>query len=240
MIKKCATPQLALVRNPKIGYKKVHFASERPIMHRFFLHVSCVALFLALFATVAPAAEDVKPAPDNAAPQLSLLPALPVTTPTTAATDSGAKLGLVDINRISTESAMGKAAQAQVKAQQAKLQKQVDAKKRQLEKAKADIERQLPTLAPAQREAKAKQFQKKVEEFQKFGMNAEKGLLETQEKLTRELLAAIEQAATRVGATKGLAAVVVKRELLYLASGTEAVDISEDITKLVDETMPKN
>ncbi len=212
-------------------------------MNRFLLQLLCATLLLVASAVPLLAADEATSAPITATPPLSLLPTLPVTTPAPASvtpTAPSARLGLVDINRISAESALGKAAQAQVKAQQAKLQKQVDAKKRQLEKAKADIERQLPTLAPAQREAKAKQFQKKVEEFQKFGMNAEKGLLETQEKLTRELLAAIEQAATRVGATKGLAAVVVKRELLYLASGTEPVDISEDITKLVDETMPKN
>jgi len=211
-------------------------------MNRFLLQLLCATLLLVASAVPLLAADEATPAPITA-PPLSLLPTLPITTPAPTSvtpTATSSRLGLVDINRISAESALGKAAQAKIKAQQGKLQKQVDSKRRQLDKLKADIERQLPTLAPAQREAKAKQFQKKVEEFQKFGMNAEKGLLETQEKLTRELLAAIEQAATRVGATKGLAAVVVKRELLYLASGTEAVDISEDITKLVDETMPKN
>ncbi|MDY0383869.1 OmpH family outer membrane protein [Trichlorobacter sp.] len=211
-------------------------------MNRFLLQLLCATSLLVASAIPLLAADEATPAPITA-PPLSLLPTLPITTPapdSVTPTATSSRLGLVDINRISAESALGKAAQAKIKAQQGKLQKQVDSKRRQLDKLKADIERQLPTLAPAQREAKAKQFQKKVEEFQKFGMNAEKGLLETQEKLTRELLAAIEQAATRVGATKGLAAVVVKRELLYLASGTEAVDISEDITKLVDETMPKN
>ena len=211
-------------------------------MNRFLLQLLCATSLLVASAIPLLAADEATPAPITA-PPLSLLPTLPVTTPAPASvtpTAPSARLGLVDINRISAESALGKAAQAKIKAQQGKLQKHVDSKRRQLDKLKTDIERQLPTLAPAQREAKAKQFQKKVEEFQKFGMNAEKGLLETQEKLTTELLAAIEQAATRVGATKGLAAVVVKRELLYLASGVEAVDISEDITKLVDETMPKN
>lgn len=209
-------------------------------MNRFLLQLLSATLLLVASATPLLATDEATPAPITTTPPLSLLPALPVTTPATTTSNPSAKLGLVDINRISAESALGKAAQAQIKAQQTKLQKQVDTKKRQLEKAKADIERQLPTMAPPQREAKAKQFQKKVEEFQKFGLNAEKGLLETQEKLTKELLAAIEQAATRVGAAKGLAAVVVKRELFYLASGVEAIDISEDVTKLVDETMPKN
>lgn len=212
-------------------------------MNRFLLQLLSATLLLVASATPLLAADEALPAPISATPPLSLLPALPVTTPVPASvtpTATNARLGLVDINRISAESALGKAAQSQIKAQQGKLQKQVDSKRRQLDKLKADIERQLPTLTPAQREAKAKLFQKKVDEFQKFGMNAEKGLLETQEKLTRELLTAIEQAAARVGAAKGLAAVVVKRELLYLASGAEATDISEEIITAINQTGAKN
>lgn len=194
------------------------------------------ATWLSVCLTSTSLATENSPVPQGKAnPQLSLLPSLPVTPPPAAATTPSAKLGLVDINRISAESALGKAAQAQIKAQQAKLQKQVDTKKRQLEKAKADIEHQLPTLPPAQREAKAKEFQKKVEELQKFGTNAEKGLRETQERLTKELLTAIEQAAATVGTAKGLAAVVVKRELFYLGSGVAAIDISEDIITQVNQ-----
>lgn len=208
-------------------------------MTRLLLSLICVAGLCAGLTAPAGAA-DTQPPAVQAGSGLSLLPppkaAPAVVTPSSAA----AKLGLVDINRISMESTIGKAAQAKIKEQQTKLQKQVDAKKRQLEKMKADIERQLPTLSPPQREAKAKEFQKKVEELQKFGMNAEKGLLETQEKLTKELLAAIEQAAVSIGKSKGLTAVMVKRELLYLGSGVEAVDISDDIVKLVNGTGSTN
>lgn len=183
-----------------------------------------------------PAAPAAKPAasavPSNAAPQLSLLPAPQITTPKPAA--ATVKLGLVDINRISNEAAMGKKAQALLKEQQTKLQKQIEAKKKQLEKAKVEIERQMPSLAPPQREAKAREFQKKVEEFQKFGMQAEKSLMENQDKLTRGLLAAIEQVAAEYGAANGLSAVVVRRELLYLASGVEVQDISEAVIKALN------
>jgi len=208
-------------------------------MNRFLLQLLCAVLLFTASSASLQAAEESAPAPVSASPQYSLLPALPVTTPTPSSATTGARLGLVDINRISAESTLGKSAQSQIKAQQGKLQKQVDTKRRQLDKLKGDLERQLPTLTPAQREAKAKQFQKKVEEFQKFGMNAEKELIATQEKLTRELLVAIEQAATSIGTAKALTAVLVKRDLLYLANAVEAIDISEDITKLVDEIMPK-
>jgi len=209
-------------------------------MNRFLLQLLCAALFFSASSTSLLAAEESVPAPVSAGPPpLTLLPALQPTAPTATPTTITARLGLVDINQISAQSALGKSAQAKMKAQQSKLQKQVDTKKRQLEKAKADIERQLPSLTPPQREAKAKEFQKKVEAFQKFGMNAEKAMMETQQKLTKELLEAVEQAAIALGKLKGLSAVVVKRELLYLGSGVEALDISEDVVKLVDATSGK-
>lgn len=209
-------------------------------MKRLVLSLLCASALFASFTSSPHAAEQPPAAATTAeVPQLTLLPAPQPATPVAAPSPATATLGLVDINRISAQSTLGKAAQTKIKAQQTKLQKQVDTKKRQLEKLKGDIERQLPTLTPPQREAKAKEFQKKVEEFQKFGMNAEKGLMETQEKLTKELLTAIEQAAIALGKLKGLSAVVVKRELLYLGSGVEALDISEDVVKLVDATSSK-
>lgn len=211
--------------------------------------VSCFLLLAAMSAQAAdpqPAAPAADPAPAvpaaapaqptlKPAPGLSLLPtakeeAKPVVT---------TKIGVVDINRVSTDTVMGKAAQAQIKAHQAKLQKQVEAKRKQLDKFKADTERQLPNLTPQQREAKSKEFQKKIEEFQKFGMKAEKELMESQQKLTKGLFEAISKAADEQGKAKGLAAVATNRDLLYLSSNVAMVDITGDIITSLDEKGPK-
>ena len=177
-------------------------------------------------APAAPAAQpDLKPAPG-----LSLLPAAkPAPLPVAVA-----KIGVVDVNKVSTDSAMGKAAQHQIKVQQTKLQKQVEAKRKQLDKFKADTERQLPSLSPQQREAKQREFQKKIEEFQKFGLKSEKELMESQQKLTKGLFEAIGKAADELGRGKGLAAVVINRELLFLGVGVEPLDITADLITLLD------
>ena len=209
--------------------------------------VSCFLLLAALTAQAAdqpavPATPAAAPAPAvpaaapaqpalKPAPGLSLLPtakeeAKPVVT---------TKIGVVDINKVSTDTVMGKAAQGQIKAHQAKLQKQVEAKRKQLDKFKADTERQLPGLTPQQREAKSKEFQKKIEEFQKFGMKAEKELMENQQKLTKGLFEAIGKAADEQGKAKGLVAVATNRDLLYLSSNVAMVDITGDIIKSLDE-----
>ncbi len=172
-------------------------------------------------------------------PGPSLVPSAAIPATPTPLPVAAVRVGSVDMERISNESTMGKAAKTTVKEQQQKLQKQLDGKKRQLEKMKEDFERKMPTLQPAQREAKAREFQKKVVEMQKSGMNGEKELMATSEKLAKELIAAIEQAAVEIGKAKKLAAVVVKRELLYLDSGVEVLDLSDEIVTLVNAKAPQ-
>jgi outer membrane protein len=203
---------------------------------------SCFLLLAALAAQAAdqPATPPVATAPAPAAvavqpdlkpaPGLSLLPAAREASQPVVVS----KIGVVDINKISTDTVMGKDAQSKIKGQQAKLQKQVEAKRKQLDKFKADTERQLASLSPQQREAKSKEFQKKVEEFQKFGMKAEKELMDNQQKLTKDLFEAIGKAADELGKAKGLAAVVINRELLYLGSNVEMIDSTVDLVKLLN------
>ncbi|MBI2353763.1 MAG: OmpH family outer membrane protein [Deltaproteobacteria bacterium] len=149
------------------------------------------------------------------------------------------RIGYVDINRIAGESALGKSSQAQAKERQGKFQARIETKRKQLDKQKAALEAKFATLTPPQREAKAKEFQKKVEEFQKFVMDAEKELQNIQEGLSKALFEAIEQAAAEYGKANGLALVVVKRELLYLASGVDSRDVTEGILALLNEKVKK-
>ena len=163
------------------------------------------------------------------APALTLLPDV-----AEASKRQQLKLGYVDIARVGAESSLGKASAAQAKQKQEKFQAQLQTKRKQLDKQKAALEAQFPTLSPTQKEAKAKEFQKKVENFQKFGMGAEKELQALQEGLGKAFNEAIEQAATEYGKSSGLALVVVKREMLYLSSEVDAQDVSEGIIKLMN------
>ncbi|MDA8430305.1 MAG: OmpH family outer membrane protein [Geobacteraceae bacterium] len=145
------------------------------------------------------------------------------------------RLGHVDIMRIGTESEAGKAGQAELAKLEKRLRASIEAKQKQLEKYKAGIEAKLPSLTPAQREAKSKEFQKKVEEYQKFGMEAKKEFEAKQEAFSDKLFKAVEQASAEVAKAKGLALVVIKRELLYLDNGVEAQDVTDDVIKKIDK-----
>jgi len=144
------------------------------------------------------------------------------------------RLGHVDIARIAAESETGKAGKSQIEALKKKLQGQIESKRKSLEKQQAAIEAKLKTLTAQQREAKAKEFQKKVEEFQKFGLNAEKELQAKQEEFSDRMFKAIEQASAELGKAKGLALVIIKRELLYLGGGVDTQDVTDGVITLID------
>ena len=178
--------------------------------------------------------------PATAPPALSLLPKTEMLLkPSDLAKPQKMKLGYVDVARVSSESSLGKASAAQAKHKQEKLQAQITAKRKQLDKQKAAIETQISGMTPAQREAKAKEFQKKVEAFQKFGINAEKELQVLQEGLGKAFNDAITKAAGAYGQANGLALVIVKRELLYLSGDVDAQDVSDGIIKLMNEKFVK-
>jgi len=205
---------------------------KQPVRLILSILLACSLSTAAVAAETAAGKETQTPAPTPAA--APAVTAEPQKKPEPAPVTPAVRLGHVDLMRIAADSETGKAGQAQLAELKKKLQGQVEAKRKQLEKQKAAIEAKFQTLSPQQREAKGKEFQKKVEEFQKFGMNAEKELQERQEEFSGRLYKAIEQASTDYGKANNLSLVVVKRELLYLGSGVDAQDVTDGIIKLID------
>ena len=113
------------------------------------------------------------------------------------------------------------------------------AKRKQIERLKANLESRMPSLTPQQREAKAKEFQKKVEDFQRFGMKAEGDLQNFQEGLSKSLYASIEQSAALYGKENGLELVFIRRDVLYSAAGVDARDVTTGIIALMDKKWAK-
>jgi outer membrane protein len=156
-----------------------------------------------------------------------------------AAPSQTIRIGYVDMAKAATECTQGKSAMAEMKAKTEKYKGQIEAKQKQLEKQKAAIEAKIETMTPQQRAAKAKEFQKKVEEFQKYVQNAEKEMRAKEEDLSGKIFKSLEKATADYGKANGYAAVVAKKELLYMGTGIEPKDLTEEIIKAVDATEVK-
>ena len=199
------------------------------------LLVCLLTLPAAAFAAEAPT--EVKPS----APQPQAVVSTPIAEAAVkpAAVSPTTRIGSVDFARIGTESERGKKLKALLTAKKDKLQGKLDGKKKQLEKLKTSLEAKIATLSQPQREAKAKEFQKKVEEFQKLAQSSEEELVGLQDKESKALFEAIEEAATAYGKANGFAAIVIKKELLYVGSSVEAQDVTEALIKALDQAGQK-
>lgn len=156
-----------------------------------------------------------------------------------AATLPSPKLGYVDIARIAGDSDRGKALKALLNTKKNALQAKIDGKKKQIEKFKASIEAKLPVMTPQQREAKSREFQKKLEDFQKFARNSEEELYKLQEKETKALYEDMEKAAAEHGKANDFAVIVVKKELLYVGNAVDAQDVTDALIKALNAAGPK-
>jgi outer membrane protein len=208
------------------------------------LLIACIVALptLAAVADAAPVAEAKPLAPVSPAVSATPLtvstenkPEVTIAAPAIQTTH----FGYVDISRVGSESDRGIALKALLTTQKDKLQGKLDAKKKQIEKLKASIEAKLPQMTPPQREAKSKEFQKKMEEFQKFVRSSEEELFKLQDKETKSLYEEIEKAAVAHGKENKLALIVVKRDLLYVGPAVDAQDLTDALIKAVNASGQK-
>lgn len=156
-----------------------------------------------------------------------------------AETPHATRIGYVDISRIATESERGKTLRIVLISKKDKLQAKIEEKKKALDKLKTSIEAKIAKMTPKQREVKSKEFQKKLEDLQKLAQASEEEFLALQEKETKALYEAIELAAVAHGKANGFAAVVIKKELLYLGNTVDAQDVTDALIKALDQAGEK-
>jgi len=181
----------------------------------------------------APAAAPVQAAP-TAAPAVTPAPATAAPA-ATEAKEQGCKFGYVDMTQVAEETERGKAATAQLKTKSEKLTAKIKAKQNQLEKQKEAIQAKLETLSPKERAAKSKEFQKKVEEYQKLVRSSDEDMAQMQEKLTTELFQVIKKAAGEYAKSHGYAAVLTKKELLYMADVPAPKNLTDEIVEMLNK-----
>jgi len=197
--------------------------------------ITCIPLMAADPASTGATAPSVVAAPPAiATPEGGMPPYGPRLSP--AGTPSAVTVGFVDMTRVASDSVPGKAAAAEMKSRSARLRNQIKAREKQLSKQKADIEATLASLSPAERETKAKEFQKKIEAFQKFVEKGGKELQKREGQLLSRLYQSTQKASGDLAKANGYAAVVIKKELLYMSDTVNMTDLTDETIKLLNTT----
>lgn len=209
-------------------------------MHTTFFKKLLIALIIALPTLSAAADGEPKAAAPVQTPAVThQVITTEVKPAATGTAKQSARVGYVDIVRIGSESDRGKALKSLLEARKEQLLGKIEGKKKQLEKFKASVESKITTLTPQQREAKSKEFQKKLEEFQKFVKTSEEELFKLQEQETKVFYEDIEKAAVAHGKANDFAVIVVRKELLYVGNAVDAQDVTEALLKSLNEAGKK-
>lgn len=155
---------------------------------------------------------------------------------TTPATAKSTKIGSIDLNYIGVESELGTSVKTQLTEMKSKLQAKVLGEEKKLDTLKKSIESKLPTYTPKQREAKSKEFQSKVEAFQKLARESEEAFMKEQGDATKKIFSLIEKTVIDYGKANNFAIIVSKKDILYSDSNNEAQDLTSIILKAVNDS----
>ncbi len=188
---------------------------------------SMLAACLVLVPALVMAADTVVPAATKE--DKASVPAVP---PVTA---KPSKIGSIDITYIGTESDYGVSLKAQLSENKNKLEVKILAERKKLDTLKASIESKIATYTPKQREAKSKEFQKKVESFQSLVRDSEESLMKEQESETGKIFSLIEKTVSEYGKANDFAVISIKKNILYTGSGTDVQDLTSIILKAVND-----
>lgn len=176
--------------------------------------------------------------PPTAAPQIAASTPAPATT-TAVAVAKPSKIGAIDLAYIGKESELGKSLKKELTDKKEKLEAKIVAERKKLDALKDSIEAKLPTFTPKQREAKAKEFQKKVDVFQKLMRDSEESFMKVQENETNKMFLLIEKTVADYGKAHDFAIIAIKKDILYEATGNDTQDLTSVILTAVNDAWKK-
>jgi outer membrane protein len=158
-----------------------------------------------------------------------------LTLTTVASAADEVKLGVVDLPKVVQASEAGKKGTAVLKELFEKYQVSLAAKEKELEKLKAALlDGKAKTLSAAKRSAREKELQKKFQEYQEFGKNAQQEVAKKEEELIKPIMDGLEKLVKDYGRANGYAAIAHKGGLVYNDSKYEVKDLSDEILKQFD------
>lgn len=136
------------------------------------------------------------------------------------------RVGYVDLRRVVVESKSGKQHKAEldklVKAKQGEIEKE----EQKLKAMQQEFEKERLTLTESQRQTRQKDFQEKVQAYQKLGAEAQNQLAQRDNEYTQEALGVIRGIIADVAKAEKIGLVLEKRDnsVLYAEDGLDLTD----------------
>lgn len=136
------------------------------------------------------------------------------------------RIGYVDMQRVVTESAAGKRARAEIEGLVKQKQEQVNREGQKLKSQQQALEKDQLTLTEAQKKAKQREFEQKVQAYQQLAATAQRELSDLDSERSRKVLTDIRGVIREVAQQEKLLLVLEKNEqpVLYAEDGPDLTD----------------
>jgi outer membrane protein len=140
-----------------------------------------------------------------------------------------AKFAFVDVQKILTLSYAGKEAKAKLDGDVLKAEMEKNSREQELNKLNAELERQSVQLSDAERIARRKLYEHRLQEYQQFVTKTTEELREENAELVKSIVGNIIKVVQDYGRMKGILCIFFKNEsMLYL---DDKADITDEILR---------
>lgn len=143
------------------------------------------------------------------------------------------KVGVVDIQKAINECQAGKEAKKAIIKEVERFQGQVQQKQRELQSLKETLEKQSPMLTPEARQAKEKEYQGKLREFQRWGEDNQNEINQKRMEMEKTISMGLLKVIQKLGADEGFSIILEKNEQFVLFS-SKTIDITDKVIKAHD------
>jgi outer membrane protein len=139
------------------------------------------------------------------------------------------KIGLIDVQRVLSDSNAGKKAREKFQAQVKKTEADLLRQKQEMEKLKADMDKKGPLLKDDDRKNLEKELQRKYVSYQQDMRDSQEELQQKERAMTGEILKELETIVNEVGKNEKFTLILERSQLLY---SDQAVDITTKVVEL--------
>ncbi len=143
-----------------------------------------------------------------------------------ASASAADRIGYVDMARVVNESAAGKRAKAEIEGIIKQKQEQVNREGQKLKTQQQALEKEQLTLTEAQKRAKQRAFEQKVQAYQKLAAEAQRDIGQKDTERSRQVLTAVRGVIRELAQQENLLLVLEKNDqpVLYAADGPDLTD----------------
>jgi outer membrane protein len=155
-----------------------------------------------------------------------------------SATAAESKIGFVDLQKALNLSAEGKAAKEKISAKVKDYEADIDKRQQDLKVLKEDLEKQSVLLSPEARDAKERDYQQKLKEFQRFTKDVQDELQQQDSDHTNRIIEKLVKVVQEMGKREGYD-LIIERNSGGVIYGADKADLTATVLKEFDARYQK-